>query len=131
MAASPSKSRPPLRGRPRNKLRIRSGDTVVVIAGRDKGTKGRVVRVLPAERKVVIEGVARVRRHKKKVGDTPGAIVEKEMPIDVSNVALWSTTENRRVKVRLERKDDGSMVRVDRKSGTAIDREAPAGKDKE
>jgi len=113
----------------RNKLRIRSGDTVVVISGRDKGAKGRVVRVLPAERKVVVEGVARVRRHKKKVGDTPGAIVEKEMPIDVSNVALWSATENRRVKVRFERKDDGSMSRVDRKSGAAIDSAAsPSGK---
>jgi len=107
----------------RNKLRIRSGDTVVVISGRDKGTKGRVVRVLPSERKVVVEGVARVRRHKKKVGDTPGAIVEKEMPIDISNVALWSATENRRVKVRLERKDDGSMVRLDRKSGATLDKE--------
>jgi large subunit ribosomal protein L24 len=107
----------------RNKLRIRSGDTVVVIAGRDKGTKGRVVRVLPADRKVVVEGVARVRRHKKRQGDTPGAIVEKEMAIDVSNVALWSTTENRRVKVRVERKDDGSMVRVDRKSGRSVDKE--------
>jgi large subunit ribosomal protein L24 len=122
MAASPSNGRPPRRGRPRNKLRIRSGDTVVVIAGRDKGTTGRVVRVLPADHKVVVEGVARVRRHKKRQGDTPGAIVEKEMAIDISNVALWSTTDNRRIKVRIERREDGSMVRVDRKSGAALDK---------
>jgi len=104
------------------KLRIRSGDTVVVISGRDKGTTGRVVRVLPAERKVVVEGVARVRRHRKPVGDTPGGIVEKEMPIAISNVALWNPTESRRVKVAFQVKD-GRKVRVDRKTGTVLDQD--------
>jgi large subunit ribosomal protein L24 len=105
-----------------HKLRIRSGDMVVVISGRDKGTTGRVVRVLPAERKVVVEGVARVRRHKKPVGDTPGGIVEKEMPIDISNVALWNAAESRRVKVGFATKDD-RKVRVDRKTGTVLDQD--------
>ena len=104
------------------KLRIRSGDTVVVISGRDKGTTGRVVRVLPAERKVVVEGVARVRRHRKPVGDTPGGIVEKEMPISISNVALWNASESRRVKVSFQVKD-GKKVRVDRKTGAALDQD--------
>ena len=104
------------------KLRIRSGDTVVVISGRDKGTTGRVDRVLPAERKVVVEGVARVRRHRKPVGDTPGGIVEKEMPISISNVALWNATESRRVKVAFQTKD-GRKVRVDRKTGTVLDQD--------
>jgi large subunit ribosomal protein L24 len=104
------------------KLRIRSGDTVVVISGRDKGTTGRVVRVLPAERKVVVEGVARVRRHRKPVGDTPGGIVEKEMPISISNVALWNPSESRRVKVAFQIKD-GKKVRVDRKTGAALDQD--------
>ena len=106
-----------------NKCRIRSGDTVVVISGRDKGTTGRVVRVMPGDRKVVVEGIARVRRHRKPVGDTPGGIVEKEMPIDISNVALWSATENRRVKVRVDVKDDGTRIRVDRKSSAALDKD--------
>ena len=105
-----------------HKLRIRSGDTVVVISGRDKGTTGRVVRVLPAERKVVVEGVRRVRRHRKPVGDTPGGIIEKEMPIDISNVALWNVAENRRVNVGFDTKD-GRKVRVDRKTGTVLDQD--------
>lgn len=106
----------------KNKCRIRSGDTVQVIAGRDKGKTGRVVRVLPEERQVVVEGVRRVRRHKRPVGDTPGGIIEKEMPIDISNVALWNEAEGRRVRVAYKLEGD-KKVRVDRKTGAALDQE--------
>ncbi|MEQ1564084.1 MAG: 50S ribosomal protein L24 [Myxococcota bacterium] len=105
-----------------NKCRIKSGDEVVVITGKDKGKVGRVVRVLPAERQVVVEGVRRVRRHRRPVGDTPGGIVEKEMPIDISNVALWNATDKRRVRVSY-RELDGRKVRVDRETGAALDKE--------
>jgi large subunit ribosomal protein L24 len=104
------------------KLRIKSGDEVIVITGKDKGKVGRVVRVLPEDRQVVVEGVRRVRRHRKPVGDTPGGIIEKEMPIDVSNVALWSAAESRRIKVAY-RDIDGRKVRVDRRTGTVLDKE--------
>ena len=104
----------------RNKVRIHQGDEVKVVAGKDKGRTGRVLKVLPDNRKVVVEGVARVRRHHKPVGDRPGGIVEKEMPIDVSNVALWNSEEGRTVKVGYQ-DVDGKKVRVDRKTGTPID----------
>lgn len=103
------------------KLRIRSGDTVKVIAGKDKGQVGRVLRVLPAKRQIVVEGVGRVRRHHKPVNDQPGGIVEKEMPIDVSNVSLWNAAEERTVKVGYQVGDDGKKIRVDRKTGAPID----------
>lgn len=103
------------------KIRIRSGDQVKVVAGKDKGRIGRVLRVIPGKGKVVVEGVARVRRHHKPVNDQPGGIVEKEMPIDVSNVALWNADEERTVKVAFKRSDDGSKIRVDRKTGAPID----------
>ena len=106
----------------KNKCRIKSGDEVVVTAGKDKGKVGRVVRVMPAERQVVVEGVRPVRRHRRPVGDTPGGIIEKEMPIDISNVALWNATESRRVKVAY-RDADGKKVRVDRKTGAVLDKE--------
>ena len=105
----------------RTKIRIRSGDQVKVIAGKDKGQLGRVLRVLPSHGKVVVEGVARVRRHHKPVGDQPGGIVEKEMPIDVSNVALWDAENERTMKVAYKVIEDGSKVRVDRKTGDVID----------
>jgi len=105
-----------------NKCRIKSGDEVIVTTGKDKGKVGRVVRVMPAERQVVVEGVRRVRRHRRPVGDTPGGIIEKEMPIDISNVALWNATERRRVRVTYRVVDD-RKVRVDRKTGTVLDKE--------
>jgi large subunit ribosomal protein L24 len=106
----------------KNKCRIKNGDEVIVTAGKDKGKVGRVTRVLPAERQVVVEGVRRVRRHRRPVGDTPGGIIEKEMPIDISNVALWNATDSRRVKVTY-RVTDGKKVRVDRKTGAVLDKE--------
>jgi large subunit ribosomal protein L24 len=103
--------------------RIRSGDEVVVTTGKDKGRVGRVVRVLPDEGQVVVEGVRRVRRHRRPVGDVPGGIVEKEMPLDISNVALWNAAESRRVKVGFKVLDDGRKVRVDRKTGAILDKD--------
>jgi large subunit ribosomal protein L24 len=105
------------------KSRIKAGDQVVVTTGKDKGTVGRVARVMPDDHKLVVEGVRRVRRHRKPVGDTPGGIVEKEMPIDVSNVALWNAAEKRRVKVAYKVLEDGRKVRVDRKTGAVLDKD--------
>jgi large subunit ribosomal protein L24 len=104
-----------------NKCRIKRGDQVVVIAGKDKGQTGRVLRVLPAKRQVVVEGVRRVRRHQRPVGDQPGGIIEKEMPLDISNVALWSAADGRKVKVGYRTLEDGRKVRVDRSTGAVID----------
>lgn len=103
------------------RLKIRAGDHVKVITGKDRGHVGRVLRVVPEDRKVVVEGAGRVRRHHKPANGQPGGIVEKEMPIDVSNVALWNATDGRVVKVAYRIETDGTKVRVDRKTGAAID----------
>jgi large subunit ribosomal protein L24 len=105
----------------RPKLRIKRDDTVIVVAGKDKGKTGRVLRVFPEDAKVVVEGVKRVKRHQKPVGEQPGSIVEKEAPIHVSNVALWNPEQGRRVKVGYKVQEDGKKVRVDRATGTVID----------
>lgn len=106
----------------RPKLRIKRDDTVIVITGKDKGRIGRVLRVLPDESSVVVEGVRRVKRHQRPSGDQPGTILSKEMPIHVSNVALWNAAEKRRVKVTYKVGDDGSKTRVDRESGQSLDK---------
>jgi large subunit ribosomal protein L24 len=104
----------------KNKLRIRSGDQVVVIAGKDKGKTGKVLGVFPEDRMVTVEGVRVVKRHRKPVGEQRGGIVFKEARIDVSNVALWDAESGRRVKVAF-REVDGRKVRVDRKTGAVLD----------
>lgn len=104
----------------KNKLKIRRDDTVVVIAGKHKGKVGKVVRVLPLDGRVVVEGVAMVKRHVKAQGQQAGSIVEKESAIHVSNVALWNAAEGRRVKVGFKVEGDGTKVRVDRKTGAAV-----------
>jgi large subunit ribosomal protein L24 len=102
----------------KNKLKIKRDDTVVVIAGKHKGKVGKVVRVLPLEGRVVVEGVARVKRHVKPQGENAGQIVEKEAPIHVSNVALFA--DGKRVKVGYKVGEDGKKLRVDRKTGAAV-----------
>jgi len=78
--------------------------------------------VLPEARRVVVEGVNQIKRHQKPVGDQPGAIIEKEAPIHISNVALWvGGDDGRKVKVTYKIADDGSKVRVDRKTGDVIE----------
>jgi len=102
------------------KLRIHKDDVVVVIAGKNKGRTGKVLRVLPTENRVVVEGVAVVKRHMKGQGDQPGRIVEREAAIHASNVALWDAENNRSRKVSIRRSEEGGVVRVDRKSGQQI-----------
>jgi len=102
------------------KLKIRRDDTVVVISGKHKGKIGKVVQVQPIEGRVVVEGVARVKRHVKAQGEQAGSIVEKEAAIHVSNVALWNAEEGRRVKVGFKVAEDGSKTRIDRKTGATV-----------
>ncbi len=100
--------------------KIRSGDQVVVITGADRGKVGRVLRVLKDDHRVVVEGVRRVKRHQKPVGEQPGSIVEKELSVHWSNVALWNAEEGRKVKVAFAAVD-GKKVRTDRKTGKQVD----------
>jgi large subunit ribosomal protein L24 len=86
--------------------KIRRDDEVIVIAGKDKGKRGRVLKVFPSENRVVVEGVNIVKKHQKPVPqlNTPGGIIEKEAPIQVSNIAIFnpSTGKADRVGFRLE-----------------------------
>jgi large subunit ribosomal protein L24 len=102
------------------KARIKRDDTVIVIAGKHKGKTGRVLKVLPAESRVVVEKVNLVKRQVKPQGDRPGGTMEKEASLHISNVALYDGTAKKRIKVGYKRNDEGTRVRVDRKSGAEI-----------
>jgi large subunit ribosomal protein L24 len=101
-------------------LRIRKGDTVVVLTGKDKGRTGEVVRAIPTEGKVVVAGVNVAKRHTKpRSAQDQGGIKDKEMPIPVSNVALVDPATGQKVKVAYK-VDGDTKVRVNRATGGAL-----------
>ena len=105
-------------------MKIRKGDRVKVIAGRSKGKVGDVLRVLPAESRVVVSGVNVIKRHTKPGRTEQGGIIEREAAIHVSNVALLDpkSTENKPTKIGFKFLEDGRKVRFARASGETIDR---------
>jgi len=113
---------------PKRALRVRSGDQVKVIAGKDRGKTGRVLRVEPRNERVFVEGLNMVKRHtrpKQQLSDTrgqetAGGVIEREGPIHVSNVMLLDPKDNKPTRVGIER-ENGKAFRVARRSGTRID----------
>ena len=104
------------------KLKIKKGDNVVVISGRDKGKSGEVLRVYPAEARAVVQGVHIARRHTKpRMGD-PGGIVEKELTIHVSNLSHVDPQSGKPTRVGYKFLDDGRKVRFARRSGEMLDK---------
>ena len=104
------------------KLKIKKGDNVVVISGRDKGKAGQVLRVYPSEARLIVQGVHMARRHTKpRMGD-PGGIVDKELTIHVSNVAHVDPQSGKPTRVGYKTLDGGRKVRVARRSGEVIDK---------
>jgi large subunit ribosomal protein L24 len=103
------------------KFKIRKGDRVVVISGRDKGRQGEVLKVLRDRRRVLVTGVNMMKRHTKQTPGEPGGIVEKEASIHISNVAI-EDPKGGATRVGYKFLDDGRKVRVARRSGEVIDR---------
>ena len=107
-------------------MKIRVGDTVVVIAGKDKGKTGEVLQVLAKEERVIVEGVNMVTKHvKPSQADHEGGIVNKEAPIHVSNVAFYDSKSKAPVKLgyKFVEKDGKKIkVRVNRKTGAEVDK---------
>jgi large subunit ribosomal protein L24 len=103
------------------KLKIKKGDKVVVLAGRDKGKQGEVLKVLPAENRAVVNGVNVVRRHQKQTAKAEGGIIAKEAPIHVSNLAIEDPKDGKPSRIGFKILDDGRKVRFAKRSGEAID----------
>ena len=102
-------------------MRIKTGDTVVVISGKDKGTEGVVKQALPKQDKVIVEGVNIVKKHERTTQANPnGGINEVEAPIHVSNVQLVDPKSGKPTRVSVEERD-GKRVRIARKSGETLD----------
>ncbi len=102
--------------------KIKKGDDVIVIAGKDKGKRGTVLRVVDLEH-VLVEGANRVKKHQRPnpMKGTTGGIVDKEMPLHVSNVAIFNPTTKKGDRIGVKLLDDGRRVRYYKSNGEVID----------
>lgn len=101
--------------------KIKRDDSVIVIAGKDKGRQGKVLQIL--KRKILVEGVNLVKKHKKPNpgANQPGGIIEKEMPLDASNVALYNPATKKADRVGIKTLTDGKKVRYFKSNGEMVD----------
>jgi large subunit ribosomal protein L24 len=106
------------------RAKIKKNDQVVVIAGRDKGKRGRVLEVLPALAKVKVEGVGMMKRHQKAnpQSNRGGGIIDKEAYINISNVQLIDPQSGKPTRVKYQKEADGSKVRVAASSGHSLEK---------
>jgi large subunit ribosomal protein L24 len=100
--------------------KIRKGDKVVVLSGKDKGRTGEVLRVMPKDDKAVVRGINQVHRHQRQTQSQEGGIITKEAPIHLSNLALVDPKDGKPTRVGFRIEKDGSKVRVAKRSGEVI-----------
>ncbi len=102
-------------------MKIKKGDRVVVLKGKDRGKEGTVMRVLPTEGKVIVDGVNVAKKHQKPTKSTmQGGIIDKDMPIDASNVAIVSPKDGKATRVGYKIDDDGTKVRICKRTGVQL-----------
>ncbi|MFW2392629.1 MAG: 50S ribosomal protein L24 [Methyloceanibacter sp.] len=102
-------------------LKIKKGDQVVVITGKDKGKHGEVLKVMPSENRAIVKGVSMVRRHQRQTANQEGGIITKEAPIEISNIALEDPKDGKPTRAGYKFLKDGRKVRFARRSGEVID----------
>ena len=100
--------------------KIRKGDKVVVLTGKDKGRSGEVLSVQPTENKAIVRGVNMIRRHQKQSQSQEGGIITKEAPIHLSNLAIADPKDGKPTRVGFQVQKDGTKVRVAKRSGEVI-----------
>lgn len=105
-----------------NKIKIKKNDTVLVIAGKDRGNRGRVLRILPAKGRAIVEGVNMLKRHTRPnpQKQIQGGVLEREAPIQISNLMLICPESGKPTRVGRTRLQDGRGVRVSKKSGAVL-----------
>jgi large subunit ribosomal protein L24 len=103
------------------KLKIRRGDEVIVMTGKDQGKRGEIIKVLPRENRAIVRGVNLVKRHQRQTQTAEGGIVSKEAPIQISNLAIADPKDGAPTRVGFKTLKDGRKVRFAKRSGEVID----------
>ena len=104
------------------KVKLKKGDKVIVVAGKNKGNTGEIIKVLPTKNRAIVRGVNLVKRHTKPTQNNTGGIIEKEGTIDVSNIAYLDEKDNKPSRLGFKILEDGRKVRFSKKSGEVIDK---------
>ena len=103
------------------KLKIKKGDHVVVLTGKDKGKHGEVLKMMPEENRAIVKGIAMIRRHQRQTATQDGGIISKEAAIHVSNLAIEDPKDGKPTRVGFKFLKDGRKVRFAKRSGEVID----------
>jgi large subunit ribosomal protein L24 len=101
--------------------KIRKGDKVIVLAGRDKGRSGEVIEVRPDDDRALVRGVNMVKRHQRQTAQQEGGIISKELPVHLSNIALADPKDGKPTRVGFKVQADGKKIRIAKRSGAEID----------
>ena len=104
----------------KNKTKLKKGDEIIVITGKDKGKKGKIVKVIPDIRKVVVTDINKYKKHQKPGNNEPGGIVEKDMTLHISNVAFYDSQSNKGVRIGFSMNKEGKKIRINKKTGKEI-----------
>ena len=104
----------------KNKLKLKKGDEVILIAGKDKGKTGKITKMYPDIFKAIVSGVNKVKKHQKPDNNQAGGIIEKEMPIHISNLAFYDTALKKGVRVGFKFDQKNKKIRINKNSGKII-----------
>ena len=104
----------------KNKLKLKKGDEVIVIAGKDKGKTGKITKMHPYILKAIVSGVNKVKKHQKPSNNQAGGIIEKEMPIHISNLAFYDTSLKKGIRVGFKFDQKNKKIRINKNSGKTI-----------
>lgn len=103
------------------KFKLKKGDKVVVLTGKDRGRRGEILKMLRDQNKAIVQGINVIKRHTKPSQAGPGGIVEKELPIQLSNLGIEDPKDGKPTRVGIKILEDGSKVRIAKRSGEMID----------
>ena len=99
-----------------NKIKLKKGDEVIILAGKDKGKTGKIIKVQPFNNKAIVSGMNKVKKHKKPDNNQPGGIIEKEMPIHISNLSYYDTAMKKSVKIGFKFSDKNKKIRFNKQN---------------
>ena len=102
------------------KIKLRKGDEVIVLAGKDKGKTGKITLVKPSSNKAIVAGINKVKKHQKPDNNQPGGIVEKEMPIQISNLGFYDSVSKKAVKLGYKFNEKNNKLRIVKSTGKEV-----------